>query len=52
MTNANTRVDPRTAESTRKQLLERIHRIIDGYEDGGAASSCMDAIMRIVGRKK
>lgn len=40
----------RTAGSNRKQTLQKIHRVIDGYNQGRGASSCMDEIKKIIGR--
>lgn len=41
----------KNAEQSRKSVLTRIHRVIDSYEDGKAASACMNEIKQITGRK-
>lgn len=41
----------KNAETNRKAILTRIHRIIDDYEDGKGATACMDQIKQITGRK-
>lgn len=41
----------KNAETNRKAILTRIHRIIDEYEDGKGATYCMDQIKQITGRK-
>lgn len=44
-------IQAKNAETNRKAILTRIHRIIDEYEDGKGATACMDQIKQITGRK-
>lgn len=43
--------DAKNAETNRKAILTRIHRVIDEYEDGKGATACMDKIKILTGRK-
>ena len=43
-------IQAKGSEQSRKAILTKIHRIIDAYEDGRGASSCMSDIKQIIGR--